>query len=61
MKIYKCKQINAFYEFKGYVLFVFIPHSRFFHSYNDIIAGEGLQILTYTQCSWSLTSEGSLT
>ena len=59
--VYKCKQFNTFYELKGYDLFVFIPYSRFFHSYiNVIIAGEGLQILTYTRCSWLLTSEGSL-
>ena len=37
-------------------------HSRIFHSYGDVtIAGEGLQILSYAQHSWPLSSEGSLT
>ena len=36
-------------------------HSRTFHSYGDvIITGEGLQILTYAQHSWPLSSESSL-
>ena len=37
-------------------------HSKILHSYGDvIIAGEGLQILTYARHSRSLSSEGSLT
>ena len=37
-------------------------HSRIFNSYGDVtIAGEGLQILTYAQHLWPLSSEGSLT
>ena len=49
-----------FYEwktrcFKSWKMFVF-------HSIGDVtITGEGLQILTYTRHSWSLSSEGSLT
>ena len=40
---------------------VFSSHTIIFHSYGDgIIAGEGLQILTYSRHSWSLSSEGSL-
>ena len=32
-----------------------------FHSYGDVtITGEGFQIFTYTQHSWSLSSDGSL-
>ena len=35
--------------------------SRIFHSYGDImIAGEGLQVLTFAWHSWPLSSEGSL-
>ena len=38
----------------------FSSHSWNFHSYGDVtIADEGLQILTYAQYSWSLSSEGS--
>ena len=37
-------------------------HSRIFHSYGDVtIAGEVLQILTYSRRSRPLSSEGSLT
>ena len=40
---------------------VFSSHSRNFHSFGDvIIAGEGLQILTYARHLWALISEGSL-
>ena len=36
-------------------------HSWIFHSYGDVtIAGQGLQILTYTRHSWPLNTEGSL-
>ena len=45
------------------LLFVlgFSSLSKIFHSYGDvIIAGEGLQILTYARHSWPLSSEGSL-
>ena len=36
-------------------------HSRIFHSNGDVtVAGEGLQIFTYAQHSWPLSSEGSL-
>ena len=49
----------------GYIcLFVldFKSHSKIFHSYGDVtIAVEGLQILTYAQHSWPLSSEVSLT
>ena len=39
----------------------FLSHSKIFPSYGDvIIAGEGLQILTYAGHSWPLSSEGSL-
>ena len=39
----------------------FSSHSIICHSYGDvIIAGEGLQILTYARHSWPLRSEGSL-
>ena len=32
----------------------FSPYSRNLHSYGDVtITGEGLQLLTYTQQSWS--------
>ena len=42
-------------------LFGFLSHSRIFHSYKDVtMTGEGLQILTYARCLWSLSSEGSL-
>ena len=34
-------------------------HSNIFHSYGDVIAGEGLQLLTYARHSWPLSSEGS--
>ena len=35
--------------------------SRIFHLHRDAtISGEGLQILTYTGLSWSLSSEGPL-
>ena len=47
-----------------HLLFVWslLSHSRIFHLYGDIIiAGEGLQILTYAQHSWPLSNEGSLT
>ena len=37
-------------------------HSIIFHSYGDvIIAGEGMQILTYDRHLWPMSSEGSLT
>ena len=55
---------NLYTFWYKYDLFVWIlsPHSRIFHSYGDVtIAGEGLQILTYTRHSWPLSSEGSLT
>ena len=40
---------------------VFSSHTIIFHSYGDgIIAGEGLQILTYSRHTWSFSSEGSL-
>ena len=52
---------------KAYVgkicLFVwgFSSHLRIFHSYwDDSIACEGVQILTYARHSWPLSSEGSL-
>ena len=39
---------------------VFVP-SEEFHSYEDVtITVEGVQILTYTWNSWSLSREGSL-
>ena len=39
----------------------FSSHSRIFHSFgDDTIAGEGLQILTYAQHLWPLSSGGSL-
>ena len=45
-----------------FCLFVWVFHpTRIFHSYGDvIIAGEGLQLLTYARDSWPLSSEGSL-
>ena len=44
------------------VLFGGFRHTQeFFHLYGNItIIGEGLQILTYTQHSWPLSSEGYL-
>ena len=47
------------------LLFLFVcgfsSHSRIFHLYGDVtITGEGVQILTHTQHSWPLSSEGSL-
>ena len=40
---------------------VYRPTREFFHSYGDVtITGEGLQILTYAQHPWPLSSEGSL-
>ena len=40
----------------------FTSHSRIFHSFGDvIIAGIGLQILTYARHSWPSSSEGSNT
>ena len=48
---------------KSPLLFVWSlsSHSRIYHLYGDvIIAGEGLQILTYARHSWPLSSEGSL-
>ena len=39
-------------------LFVFLSHSKIFHSYGDVsITVEGLKILIY---AWPLSSEGSL-
>ena len=39
----------------------FASHSRIFHSYGDItIASVGLQISTYAQNYWPLSSKGSL-
>ena len=39
----------------------FTAHSRIFHSYGDvIITCEGLQSLTYTRHSWTLSNRGSL-
>ena len=46
-----------------FCLFVwsFSSHSRILQSFGDVtIAGEGLQILTYTRHLWPLSSEGSL-
>ena len=46
-----------------FCLFVwsFSYHSKFFYSFGDVtIADEGLQILTYAQHLWPLSSEGSL-
>ena len=50
---------------QGFCICLFIwglsSHSRIFHSYEDVtITGEGLQILTYAQHSWPLSSEGFL-
>ena len=43
-----------------FVLGVYRPTGDFFHLYGDVtIAGEGLQIFTYTRHSWPLTSDGS--
>ena len=39
----------------------FSSHSRIFHTYGDVtITSEGLQIWTYAQYSWPLSSESSL-
>ena len=41
--------------------FFFFVYSRIVYWHKDVtIAGEGLQILTYTRHSWPLSSEGSL-
>ena len=56
-------EISSWSKVFVYLFGVYRPgHSRIFHSYGDvIIAGEGLQILTYARHSWPLSSEGSLT
>ena len=43
-----------------YVFYVHISsHSRIFHSFGDVtFAGEGLQILSYAQHLWPLSSKG---
>lgn len=44
------------------VLFLFLPHSRRFHTFGVVYStGEGLQISTYTWHSLSLSNEGSFT
>ena len=51
------------YDYTMFSLFIwgFSSHSRIFHSYGDVtITSEGLQLLTYAQHSWPLSSEGSL-
>ena len=48
---------NVFVDF----FFVCTSHSRMFYSYGDVtITEEGLQILTFAQHSWPLSSQGSL-
>ena len=42
-----------------FVLEFIVPLENFY-SYGDVIAGEGLQTLTYARHSWPLSSEGSL-
>ena len=61
-----CLALIVFEQRKGMDLIVclfgvFSSNSIIFHSFGDIIiAGEGLQILTYARHSWPLISEGSL-
>ena len=60
----RLKKLHVYKEaFKKKILFVwsFSSHSRIFHSFGDsTIAVEGLQIFTYAQHWWPLSSEGSL-
>ena len=43
------------------LVFFFGPNREIYHSYRDVtITCEGLQILTYAQYVWPLSSEGSL-
>ena len=63
-------KIYIFIDYLNIIMFVcfvclfvvFCPARKFFiHAYGDVsITGEGLQILTYAQHSWPLSSKGSL-
>ena len=59
-------KVKSFFHLKSEHVCLFdldlSSHSRIFHWYGDATnSGEGLQILTYAQHSWPLSSEGSLT
>ena len=49
----------CFYILVSLFVWGFSSHLRIFHTYGDVIAAEGLQILTYARQLWPLSSEGS--
>ena len=54
-------EAGSIYLLVFWLLGVFHPTREFFHSYGDVtMTGERLQILTYAQHSWPLSSKGSL-
>ena len=59
--IIKSNNLIILFKFVNLFVWGFSFHSRIFHSYGEVpITGERLQILTYAQHSWPLSSEGSL-